>query len=65
MYMQQLWASLNNVSIILRVVGHDDVDLMNVSKSPRVVGGVCAVLILRNVSAFSRVCESIDLLLLL
>ena len=44
MYLQQLWASLSNVSRILRVVGHDDVDLMNVSKSPHVVGGVCAVL---------------------
>ena len=45
MYMQQLWASLSNVSRILQIVGHDDVDLMNVSKSPHVVGGVCVVLV--------------------
>ena len=43
--MQQLWASLSNVSRILQIVGHEDVDSMNVSKSPHVVGGVCAVLI--------------------
>ena len=42
MYMQELWASLNNVSRILQIVGHDDVDLMNLSKSLHVVGGVCA-----------------------
>ncbi len=29
----------------LQIVGHDDVDLMNVSKSPHVVGWVCVVLI--------------------
>ena len=56
MYMQQLLLSLSNVSRILQIVGHDDVDSMNVSKSPHVVGGVCAVLIFKeSIAIFASV----------
>ena len=45
MYMQQLWASLRDVSRISRIADHGGAILTNVSKSPHVVGGVCVVLI--------------------